>query len=139
MGDKKVGTNVQVYIDVSGTLTLYGCALTVTLDLVTEFIETSVTGTGRFATFLPTKNSFTGTLDGLTSLENPLILSLPDLRARQIAQELLSMSFVSINGDGDTYTESADFYISSSSFTGSFNDMSHFSVSLQGTGVLSVV
>lgn len=114
----------------------YGCALSVTLNLVTDFIETSVSGTGNFATFLPTKNSFTGTLDGLTSLEEPNMLSLADLRSKQINQELLTMEYELTDEGGNVYTEAASFYISSSSFTGSFDDMSHFSVELRGTGVL---
>lgn len=119
------------------TRTTYGCARSVNLNLTTEFIETSVSGTGTFATFLPTKNSFVGSLEGLTSLEIPNMLSLPDLRTKQIAQELLSMEYELTDEAGNTYSESADFYISSSSFDGSFDDMSHFSVELQGTGILT--
>lgn len=137
--DKKVqGKNVLVYIDDGGTDKLYACALSASLNLETEFIETSVSGTGTFATFLPTKNSFTGSLDGVTSLEESGMLSLADLRQRQIAQTPLSMRFELTNGNGDTYTEEATFYISSSSYDGSFDSMSHFSIELRGTGILSV-
>lgn len=115
----------------------YGCALSATLNLVTEFIETSVSGTGNFATFLPTKNSFTGTLEALTSNEEPSMLTLADLRLKQINQDLLSMAYVLTDDGGNVYTEEASFYISNSSFDGSFNDMSHYSVELRGTGLLN--
>lgn len=134
---KVKGINVVVFIDDEGTDKLYACALSASLNLTTEFIETSVSGTGTFATFLPTKNSFTGTLEGLTSLEEGGMLSIADLRQRQIAQELLSMKFQCTDEGGNIFTEEGSFYISSSSYSGSHDDMSHFSIELIGTGLLT--
>lgn len=130
------GINVVIFIDVEGTDTLYACARSATLNLTTDFIETSGSGSGTFATFLPTKNSFTGTLEGVVSLEEPSMLTLADLKSRQINQQVLSMKFQRTDDGGNLYTSQADFYIANSSDTGSFNDMDTFSIDLRGTGPL---
>jgi hypothetical protein len=135
---KVQGKNVVVFI-YDGMWKMYACAKSATLEVITDFIETSVSGTGLFATYLPTKNSFTGSLDGVTSLEEESMLSLPDLRQRQITQQLLLMRFQRTDDAGNVYTDEASFYISSSSDTGSFDDMNLFSIDLRGTGVLTQI
>jgi len=49
----------------------FGCARSVTFDVSTDFIETSVTGTGAFKTFLPTGKQFSGNIEGLVFLNTP--------------------------------------------------------------------
>lgn len=135
---KVAGKNVIIYIKSGSDWVLYACAMSATLNVVTDLIETSVSGTGRFATFIPTKNSFTGILEGVTSLEQSPKLSLPDLRQRQLAQEHLLMRYQRTDADGNLYTEEASFYIASSSDSGSFDAMNLFTIELQGTGILSL-
>lgn len=135
---KVLGKNVVVFIKVGSDWVLYACATSATLNVVTDIIETSVSGNGRFKSFLPTANSFTGTLEGVTSFETDGKLSLQDLRQRQLAQELLMMKFQRSDELGNLYTDQASFYITSSSDVGSFNDMNTFTVELQGTGILSL-
>ena len=55
MSQNLVGTNGDLYIYDSGVWKLVACARSVSLNIQTQFIETSVAGAGRFATFLPTK------------------------------------------------------------------------------------
>lgn len=43
----------------------YACARSCSLPISTGVLETSITGSGKFRTFVPTANSFTGTLEGL--------------------------------------------------------------------------
>lgn len=133
------GKNVVVFIYDGGIWKIYACAKSATLNLATDFIETSVSGTGVFATYAPTKNSFTGTLEGVTSLEMDAVLSLPDLQQRQISQQLLMMRFQRTDNDGNVYTSQASFFISNSSDTGSFDDMDLFSIELRGTGVFTQI
>lgn len=135
---KVLGKNVVVFIQVGSDWVLYACATSATLNVATDIIETSVSGNGRFKSFLPTANSFTATLEGVTSFETDGKLSLPDLRQRQIAQELLMMKFQRSDELGNLYTDQASFYITNSSDTGSFNDMNIFTIEAQGTGILSL-
>jgi len=134
---KVAGKNVVIEIKVGDVWTLYACAKSATLNVATDFIETSVAGAGKFATYLPTKISFTGTLEGVTSLEQDGMLSLPDLRARQLTQEKLRTRFQRTSDDGKVYTDEAYFFISSSNDVGSFDDMNIFTIEMQGTGILT--
>lgn len=131
------GINVLVLISDGVDYKPWVCARSVTLNVTTDFIETSGPGDGVFATFLPTKNSFTGSMDGIVSINTPGKFSLPELRAKQYAQTPLLMRFQRTDDGGNLYTEQAFFYIASSSDTGSFDDMNTFSIGLQGTGAIT--
>lgn len=48
-----------------------GCARSVTFDISTDFIETSVTESGAFKTFLPSGKQFSGNIEGLAFLDKP--------------------------------------------------------------------
>jgi predicted secreted protein len=133
---KVTGKNVVVFVKVGADWKLYACATSASLTLNTDIIETSVSGNGKFASFLPTKNSFTGELDGVTTLDEDSMLSLSDLRAKQIAQEILLLKFQRTAGTS-TYISQGNFIITESNDTGDYNDMNVFKISLQGTGDLS--
>jgi hypothetical protein len=47
----------------------FGCARSVTFDISTDFIETSVTDTGSFKTFIPSGKQYSGNIDGLVFLD----------------------------------------------------------------------
>jgi hypothetical protein len=135
---KVQGKNVVIFIQQGTDWVLYACATSATLSVKTDLIETSVSGQGKFATFLPTKNSFTGTLEGVTSLEEAGKLSLPELRKKQLNQEILKLRYQRSDGT-NLYTEEGSFYITSSDDVGSFDDMNIFTINAQGTGALSEV
>lgn len=48
-----------------------GCARSVTFDISTDFIETSVTDSGAFKTFLPSGKQYSGSIEGLVFLDKP--------------------------------------------------------------------
>lgn len=135
---KVQGKNVVIFIQQGTDWLLYACATSATLDVKTDVVETSVSGQGKFATFLPTKNSFTGILEGVTSLEEPGMFSLQELRSKQLAQELLKLRYQRSDGV-NLYTEEGSFYITSSTDVGSFDGMNLFTINAQGTGALSEV
>jgi len=56
----------------------FGCARSVTFDISTDFIETSVTESGAFKTFIPSGKQFSGNIEGLVFLDKPF---LPEVRA----------------------------------------------------------
>lgn len=133
------GKDVVVYIYDGGIWKLYACGKSCTFTIETEFIETSVAGYGVNATFLPTKNSFTGTLEGVVSLEVGSVLNYPDLQLRQTNHELLLMRFTRTSRLGAVYTSEVNFYILSSSDTGSFDAANVFTIELKGTGILGQI
>lgn len=49
----------------------FGCARSVTFDISTDFIETSVIESGAFKTFIPSGKQFSGNIEGLVFLDNP--------------------------------------------------------------------
>jgi hypothetical protein len=51
----------------------FGCARSVTFDISTDFIETSVTESGAFKTFIPSGKQFSGNIEGLVFLDKPAV------------------------------------------------------------------
>jgi hypothetical protein len=131
---------VLEYVDALSEWVLYGCARTCSLNFKTSMIETSVTGAQGWYTGVAGQHSFTGTLDGLVNLEEENLISLADLRKKQIDRNKLRLRFQRTAIDGLTvYTEEADFYITSSNDEGTINNFNTFNIELQGTGSLSQV
>jgi len=128
------GQNVVVLIFDGGVWKHYACGRSCTFNISTEFIETSVAGHGKTSTFAPTKNSFTGSIDGLMDLNPSGKLSFPDLQQRQLAHQILLMRWQRTDESGNVYTSEANFYISNSTDEGSFDNANIFSIELKGTG-----
>lgn len=135
---KILGKDVAVYIYDGGVWKLYACGTNCTLTTTTDFIETSAPGDGKYRTFVPTVNSFTGSIEGLTNLQLANTLSLPDLRQKQLAHVLLLMQFERTDiGAVNTYVDQVYFYISEVSDSGPNDGMNSFSISLRGTGSIT--
>lgn len=117
----------------------YACARSCSFSLDTDTIETSITGSGKFKTFLPRSNSFNGSLDGVTQLLKAAHLSIADLMALQLAHTIMLMRFEDISDDGDVFTKEAMFFITNCTQTASFDNVATFSVALQGTGALTLI
>lgn len=136
--NKSAGSAVVNMGIVPPTYLPWACATSVSFNTNTEFIETSVSGSGKFATYLPTRTTFTGSMDGIVAFDESGMLTLPDLRAKQLAQELILIRYIRTDDAGNTYTDEANFYISSSSDSGSYDGMNTFSIELQGSGPLII-
>ena len=117
----------------------YACARSCSLSVETDTIETSITGAGKFRTYIPQSNRFTGSLEGVTQLEKVNHLSVADLMAIQITHEVMLMRFEDISNDGDVFTKEALFFITNTTQTASFDNVATFSVALQGTGALTLI
>lgn len=128
------GKNVLVQIFKEGVWTNFGCAISVSLDVTTEMIETSEKNAGKFATFLPAKISFTGSLSGYVDLTK---LSLKQFREYQLAGTKLKMIWKRAEG-ADTYTESAEFFVTNTHDEASYIGFNSYTVDLQGTGTLTL-
>ena len=128
------GKNVHVQILKDDVWTSFGCATSVALDVATEMVETSEKNAGQFATFLPSKISFTGSLAGFTDLS---MLSLKDFRQYQLAGTKLRMTWIRSEG-GAEYTDTADFYITNTHDEAAYTGYNTFTVDVQGSGILLI-
>lgn len=63
--------SVQQYNGVENVYVPFGCARSLTFDISTDFIETSVTESGAFKTFIPSGKQYSGNLEGLVFLNKP--------------------------------------------------------------------
>lgn len=131
------GKNFIAFINDAGTWKPYVCATSITLNINTEAIETSVSGNGLWASYLPTKNSWSGSANGNVSLNEPANLTLADLQAKQIDQVIFAIQFQRSDDNGNVYTSYGNAFITSSSDTGSYDGIDTFSITLQGTGPLN--
>ena len=130
-----LGKNVIVRIYDNGWK-LYGCASSCSFTLSTSTIETSVTGSGLYATFMPQKHSWNGTLEGVVNLDASL--NIYDLRQMQIAMTPIQIQFERVEGSGSYYTSTGTAIIVNSSDTGAYDGIATFSIEVQGTGALTV-
>jgi len=133
------GENYIVYIYDGGLWKPYVCGRSGSMSIDTEMIETTVTGSGDYKTFKPTVHSFTGSIDGIISLNVSGSLTLEDLQVLQLAKTRLLCRFTQTSVDGDTYIKECYFYIANSTDTGSFDGISTFSISLRGTGSITQI
>lgn len=135
---KILGKDVGVYFYIDGNWILYGCALSCSLETTTDFIETTFLTSGKFKDFEPTVNSWQGTLNGLVNLESNVI-SLADLRAKQLQHIKLLISFEREDEEGNIYSNSGYAFIASCSDSASFDGVNSFDVNLRGTGSLTEI
>lgn len=133
------GKNFVLFFFEGGVWIPYACSTSITFNIDTEFIETSVSGTGKNATFLPTKNSFTATADGIVALNETDNLTYPELQEMQLAHELLLGRFQRTANGGGVFTNECSMWISNSTDTGSYDGMDVFSINFRGTGGITQI
>ena len=131
---KVAGKDVLALIFYNGQWRNYACGLSISMDVTTDFIETSTRGNGKSKTFIPTMDEWTATLEGAVALEEPGLLSLPDFRDIQDAQIPLLFRSQHTDESGNVYTEEGTAYISRTSDTGGVEGIATFSIELRGTG-----
>jgi hypothetical protein len=130
------GKNVGVFFFIDGNWMLFGCALSCSLETMTDFVETTFLTSGKFKDVEPTVNSWQGSLSGLVSLQDSVV-SLADLRAIQLQQTKLMVTFEREDKDGDIYSDTGYCFISSVSDESSFNGMNTFNLNVKGTGSIT--
>lgn len=130
------GKNVILRIYDNGGWRLYACATSCSINVATSTVETSTTGSGVWRTYKPQANTWGGTAEGVVYLEEAGMLSLADLRAKQIAFEEMQVSYERTDEGGNVYREEGIAIIINSGDTGDVNGVATFSLELQGTGEL---
>lgn len=133
------GKDVNFFVYDAGVWKLCACVRSISLNVASEVVETSVAGAGQFATFLPSKITITGTVDGVVALNETGMLGLPDLRQRQIAGTQILCRFNRVDMTGNIYTDEVYFYITNTSDVNSFDNVSTFNMALQGNGGLTQI
>ena len=132
------GKNVLLlfYDIASSTYMNYACALSCSLNINTDILETSEVGAGNWATFRAIKQSFEGSLSGIMNLYKANNLSLYDLREKQFAFQKMKIKFQHTDESGNIYNVEGNFFISKSSSEGPDGSLATFSIDLKGTGSL---
>ena len=131
---KVAGKDVLALIFYNGQWRNYACGLSISMDVTTDFIETSTRGNGKSKTFIPTMDEWTATLEGVMTLQQSGLLSLPDFRDIQEAQIALLLRSQHTDDVGNIYTEEGTAYISRTTDTGAVEGAATFTIELRGTG-----
>lgn len=141
MSEIVLGKNVVVfrYNESISEWTPYACYRSCTLSIDREVVETSITGNGFARTFEYGAISYTGALEGLLELEKPNNWSGADAIVQQLAGEKQLMRFEYESVNGDIFTFEATFLITNNTITSSFDNVTTDSVSLQGSGMPTIV
>lgn len=135
------GENVVLYLYQDGVFKPGACGRSCTLDVQTEFVETTVSGSGIWASFKPTKNSFSGSFEGVVFLDEPGMLTLPQIRQLQVSQTAILMRFERTDeaSTPNVYADEGIVYIKATSDTGTYNDVNTYSLELIGSGALTQI
>ena len=114
-----------------------GCARSITINVENELIETSITGSGKYRTYVPGAKTYTGTLEGLVLLtQNSSDLSgLSQLY--YFMDQVVAFHFHYEMTDGNlTFFREGGFFIESITETSSFDNMATFTVNFRGSETL---
>ena len=136
---KVVGTDAILYMKYGTTYYPIGCARSINFELTTEFIETSVTGSGTFRTYIPSAKTFSGTLEGVTFLAGP---DGPNIAGKfsmgnlyDVVGALLQVRFYEEDTSDEHFLQKDCYiYIESISEASSFDNITTFSLTFKGTG-----
>lgn len=140
MSDLVPGSEFVFYAFNNGMWKPYICARSGDDPVSTDFIETTVTGSGNWRTVKPTAHSWSKNIQGVIGFDDSgTKLTWPDLRALQFTKTKLLVRTVYTSRDGNTYTEQGYCYIESSTPTGSFDGIATFTVSFRGTGAIEQI
>lgn len=115
------------------------CSRSISIQVATDIVETSVSGTGPWRTIAPTKNSWNFTNEGLVALNVPGGLTIADIESRMRAHTLMMFRFQQTTIDGSIYTDAGYCYITGATKVSSFDNVSTWNISAEGTGPLTQV
>jgi len=136
---KVVGTDAVLLMKYGATYYPIGCAKSINFELTTEFIETSITGSGTFRTYIPSAKTFSGTLEGVTFLASA---DYPDVVGKfsmgnlyDLVGSLLQVRFYEEDSTNEHFLQKDCYiYIESISEASSFDNITTFSLTFKGTG-----
>lgn len=113
------------------------CGRSCTLTTNKEIIETSITGSGVYRTYIAAGSTWTVNFDGIVYLLMDNTLALPDLRTLQEAGDPILIRFQRTDQAGNVYTDEGYGILIEIPDTGEMNNVNVFGITLQGTGPLN--
>lgn len=135
------GKDVVIQINYGGTYQPIGCGRSLTFDIQNEFIETSVTGTGRFRTYIPSAATFSGSIEGFVFLEVPFTttLTMEYFYLQALTGSIFQVKYYEADTTNTTYLQKEFYcYVESITETASFDNMNTFTVNFKGTDVPTI-
>lgn len=133
------GDNFIFFVYSGSTWLPYACARSGNISVETETLDTSVTGSGDWRTFEASVHSFALNIDGVMSLNDASLITLPELQALQFAKTKILCRFTATSINGDIYTQQFYALIVNSTATGSFDGIATFSIDFKGTGKITQI
>lgn len=133
------GENVLLFIYDGGLWKPMSCGKSCTITTNAEDIETSIVGSGNWRTFEYVALSWSAQLDGLILLQEVNTLCLPDLRVFQSSREKVLLRYQRTDDSGNVYTDEGLAIITSITDNGELDGPATFSMSLKGTGPITMI
>lgn len=133
------GENFVLWFLDGGVYKPGACARSANINVNTETLETTVTGSGNWKTFEGSVHSFTVGLEGLIAFGVTDNLTIADLQTKQFAKDKIYCRYIATAENGDLYRMEFYAIITGSTLTGSFDGVASFSVQMQGTGSINQI
>jgi len=133
------GENFVLWFLDGGVYKPYACARSGDIQVSTETLETTVTGSGNWKTFEGSVHAFTVGMEGVVSLNVSNHLSIAELQAKQFTKEKIYCRYIATSSSNDIYRMEFYAIITGSTITSSFDGVTTFGVSMQGTGAISQI
>lgn len=130
------GKNCVLFIYESGQWMPFACSTSISLNVETDFLETSGLNSGKNKEYMPVSNGFTCEASGLVKLSPSSQLSLAELRAKQLSHTKIKCTYERVDIDNNVYSDLFFGYISSTNDEASFDGLNTFSITIKGTGEL---
>ncbi|CAB5218518.1 hypothetical protein UFOVP217_30 [uncultured Caudovirales phage] len=112
------------------------CARSITFDIQRDTIETSITGSGNFRTYIGGAASFTGNCDGLVQLDCNFdtYYHMGGLYDLMLNNQAVDIKYFEEDQDGNELSKECLVIIESINETSSFDNVNTFSIGFKGVG-----
>lgn len=128
---------VKIFDESVSDYVAVGCGRSVTFEMSADTIETSVTGAGKFKTFVPAGLQISGTIEGLVWIQKDIStkLDLGHLYDYMMNSQTIELLYYETDQTNTYFLQKGLFaIIESITETASFDNITTFSLSFKGTG-----
>lgn len=138
---KVKGEDVVLSIIAGDILTPIACGRSITFDISNDLIETSITNSGKFRTYVSGALNWSGSIEGLVFIykDNSTNNGLGQLYDLIINGSEVNINYYEVDVDGTTFlNKTGNAIIESINETSSFDNMVTFTANLKGTGQITI-
>jgi predicted secreted protein len=114
------------------------CARSVTFDIQSDMIETSITGSGNYRTYKAGAISWTGSIEGLLYLSLSEEYTLLEVYNNFLTGELIQIRWYESDGGSHFMQKSCYAYIESINQTSSFDNIATYTINFRGSGPITI-